>query len=63
MNIGVRKMMNILTLMLLMTHFAASIWYFIARLDDYNEDTWVYRFEYVKSSYFEKYIASFYWAF
>ncbi|KRX02099.1 Cyclic nucleotide-binding protein [Pseudocohnilembus persalinus] len=63
MNIGVRKMLQILLMMVGMSHFAASFWYFLAKLDDYAEDTWVSRYGIIEQSYFSKYISSFYWAF
>jgi len=56
-------MLNIIFMMMGMSHFAACFWYFIAKLDDFNENTWVYRYEYVNASYITKYVASFYWAF
>lgn len=48
---------------LLMSHFSASFWYFIARIDDFNEDTWVYRHNLLESTYIERYTTSFYWSF
>lgn len=56
-------MINIIGTMLIMNHFAASVWYFIARLDDFNDETWVVRKKILHSSYFKKYVFSFYWSF
>jgi hypothetical protein len=79
MSVGARKMFNILVIILVMSHLVASFWYdffiilhiskkkkyryFVARLADFDHETWVIRFHYLDNNYFSKYIASYYWSF
>ena len=38
------------------------MWYFSSKINDFNEDTWVYRKGYLDRSIGSKYIISFYWS-
>jgi hypothetical protein len=60
--IGVKKILVILSNMLILSHLAACFYYFTARLSDYDDETWVSRLELNNSGYFMKYITSLYWS-
>ena len=48
--------------MLIMTHLAAIFFYFSARLSDFDEDTWVVRYNLQGETYFRRYITAYYWS-
>ena len=48
--------------MLLMIHLAAVLFYFIARQNDFDDDTWIVRYNLQHEGYFQRYITAFYWA-
>jgi len=45
-----------------MMHLSSCFFYLTARMDDYNEDTWVTRLFLKDKSYATKYIAAYYWS-
>lgn len=49
--------------MLICIHIMSCFWYFSARLDNFNPDTWVVRGGYADNSVDVLYISSLYWAF
>lgn len=46
---------------IVLTHISACLWYFIAKLENFNADTWVSRLGYLDLSYFDLYVISIYW--
>ena len=42
-------------------HTIACLWYLAAKFYDFGPDTWVFDNNYIDSSNFELYMASFYW--
>lgn len=48
---------------LIAVHIIACMWYFSSKLDDFNPDTWVVRYNYSDSDKETLYITSVYWAF
>jgi len=58
---NLERLFYFLLVFLVLTHFSACIWYFIAKLDNFNPDTWVKRLGYSDHSYFDLYIISIYW--
>ena len=49
-----------MVLFLILFHNLACIWFLIARYNDFEEDTWVYRYEFVSKPIRAQYLASFY---
>ena len=47
---------------LVILHFSACWWYYIARLAQFNPDTWIARYELQDKSNGYLYLVSFYWA-
>jgi hypothetical protein len=43
MNDGLQKILNIIAIMLCTSHLVACLFYFSARLSDFNDETWVVR--------------------
>jgi hypothetical protein len=43
MNLGLRKVLSIFISMFMMSHFVACFVYFLARIYDFSEETWVAR--------------------
>ena len=43
MNVAAGRMILILILGCFVVHLVSCLWYFLAKIDDFNEDTWVYR--------------------
>jgi hyperpolarization activated cyclic nucleotide-gated potassium channel 1 len=47
---------------LVMTHFVACLWYFSARFNDFDYDTWVYRNNYLDKEKGYLYLVALYWS-
>ena len=58
-----QKMMNIIIYAFFISHLVACLFYLIARIDEFNGDTWVARFDLTERSVFMKYITAYYWTF
>jgi len=52
-----------IVIMLTTSHITACLFYFTARLSEFEEDTWVVRLGLQDTSYFMKYITALYWCF
>ena len=48
--------------MFLLSHCTACFYYFTARLSDFDEETWVARYEIIDYGVFMKYITALYWS-
>ena len=54
--------MNIFKNMFLLLHISTCFWYFIARLSDFDEETWVARLMVTEYGFFMKYATALYWS-
>jgi hyperpolarization activated cyclic nucleotide-gated potassium channel 2 len=61
-NEGVIKGLVLLGKILFINHLIACFWYFLARLSNFDENTWVTRKDLLQTSVYTKYIASFEWS-
>jgi hypothetical protein len=61
-NKGIVRLLSFAFVVLILSHFAACLWYYIARLDEYSYDTWVFRYEMMNESTGRLYLTSLYWA-
>ncbi len=62
-SIGFFKMLNVVISVIFITHFVSCMWFLTAKLQNFEPDTWVYRYALVDATTATQYIASFYWAF
>ena len=62
-NQGVGKLITVLISVLFIVHFVACLWYALAELNDFADDTWVVRLGLLQSTTGHKYSTSMYWAF
>lgn len=60
---SVMRLITTLFTIIICVHIAACMWYFVARLEDFNQDTWVFRGGYLDSDILTLYISGLYWAF
>jgi hyperpolarization activated cyclic nucleotide-gated potassium channel 2 len=56
------RLFGVLISILTATHIVACLWFFLARLDAFNKDTWVYRMGFLDKDMGEMYLYSLYWA-
>lgn len=59
---GVTRLITAIFVVLLITHFTACMWYYSARLDDFNPDTWIVRYNFQNDSKSKQYISALYWS-
>lgn len=59
---GVTRLITAVFVVLLITHFSACMWYYSARLDDFNPDTWVVRYNFQDDNRSKLYISALYWS-
>lgn len=62
-NQGVGKLITVLISVLFIVHFVACLWYSLAELNNFENDTWVIRLDLMYESIGHKYSTSMYWAF
>jgi hypothetical protein len=62
-NEGFIKVLFLLINILFLNHLVACFWHFLAKFEDFNENTWVYRAGLLDKSLTARYVASFYWSF
>ena len=60
-NANIERLIFFILTFLLLNHLCACFWFFMAKIQDLNPDSWVVRLGYADSSNFELYIISFYW--
>lgn len=58
----IRRMMTIISDMIILTHIFACLWFWSARLDDLNHNTWVMRESIYEDGVWAQYLDSWYWA-
>ncbi|CAG9319559.1 unnamed protein product [Blepharisma stoltei] len=56
------KLMTFLVSVCLCVHIMGCLWFFMAKINNFDPDTWVTRCGYIDKTVWEKYIASIYWA-
>lgn len=59
---GVTRLLSGMLIVILMTHIVACIWFLSARVNSFEPDTWVFRYNFIDMSTGRLYLASFYWA-
>ncbi|OMJ71316.1 hypothetical protein SteCoe_30517 [Stentor coeruleus] len=57
-----RLLTTIFTITILL-HIAACLWYFVAKIEDFNDQTWVFRGGYMNNDISTLYVTGLYWAF
>jgi hypothetical protein len=60
-NTNIERVIMFICGFLLINHISACLWYFVAKLQDLDPDSWVTRLGYNDAPDFELYIASLYW--
>ena len=60
-NVNVERLIYFIVAFLLLNHLAACIWYYVARIQEFEPECWVTRLGYIDSSDIEIYTISFYW--
>jgi hypothetical protein len=58
---NIERFIIFIFLFLMLNHLSACFWFLIAKLDDFNPDTWVCRLGYIDESLYDLYLLSFYW--
>ena len=58
---NIKRLIIFIYIFLLLNHISSCIWYFVAKVQNLNPDSWVTRLGYIDSSNYEIYIISFYW--
>ena len=61
-NSRIVKLMKFLTIVCFCVHLMGCIWFFTARVMEFEPDTWVVRCGYIESPEYEQYLAGVYWA-
>ena len=61
-NEGIIKGLILLGKILLINHLVACFWYFIAKFNEFDGDTWVSQASLDEASLYNKYIAAFEWS-
>lgn len=62
-NEGLIKVLVLLVNILFLNHLVACFWHFLAKFEDFNEDTWVSRYGLNEKGMTDRYTAAFYWSF
>lgn len=62
-NEGFIKVLVLLINILFLNHLVACFWHFLAKFEDFNENTWVARENLLEKGYVPRYTAAFYWSF
>jgi hypothetical protein len=55
-------LIKLVSIILVLLHLATCIWYYSARLEEFNPDTWVFRYGLMNESTGKLYLFGFYWA-
>jgi len=61
-NEGILNVISLLINILFLNHFVACFWHFIAKFDNFSNDTWVSRNGLLEDNNTKRYIAAFYWS-
>lgn len=60
-NIGLFRMLRVLMNVFFLTHLVACLWFFSAKINNFDPSTWVYKAKLVDDSSMTQYVAAFYW--
>ncbi|CAG9325936.1 unnamed protein product [Blepharisma stoltei] len=60
---GMVRMFKFMFIVLVAVHITGCLWYYLGKLENFSYDSWVVKANLIDKSYFEKYIASIYFAF
>ena len=60
---GIARLATLLYIILLMVHFAACMWYYVAKVEGFGPDSWVVRHNLQDESNLRLYLSSFYFSF
>ena len=52
-NANIERLIYFILAFLLLNHLAACVWYFVAKMEDLNPDSWVMKLGYIDSSMVE----------
>ena len=63
MNAGINRMLQTTAIVFLMVHLMSCIWFLIAKMSYFNEDTWVAQLELIDESKTLQYLQACNWAF
>jgi CRP-like cAMP-binding protein len=58
---GILRLVKFCFTVLIVIHVIGCFWYYLAKIDDFNVDSWVFRYNMVESSYGEIYLTSIYY--
>jgi hypothetical protein len=62
-NKGSIRLLGFLLIVLVLSHIAACLWFYSARLNQFDHDTWVFRYEMLDKDTMYLYLISLYWSF
>ena len=62
-NTSVMRIISFAVTVMLLVHIVGCLWYFVAKLEGFGPDSWVFRFGLEDDPAVSQYIASIYWAF
>lgn len=60
---GVARLLSAIYIILLLAHFIACLWYFVAKIDDFGPDTWVFKRGLLDADEIRLYLSSLYFSF
>ncbi len=60
--LGAKRILIVSAVALFFAHLVACLWFLIAKLYDFNSETWVARRGIINETSFFQYLVSFYWA-
>ena len=59
-NSRIVKLVQFVVTIFILAHILGCIWYYIARIENFHDDTWVFRYGYLNESVQTKYLRSIY---
>jgi hyperpolarization activated cyclic nucleotide-gated potassium channel 1 len=62
-NKGIIRLVSFVLVVIILSHFAACIWFWVARINDFNHETWVFRYDLMNEEKARLYLFSLYWSF
>lgn len=62
-NSGILRLINLFFLLLAVVHFIGCLWFYQAKIQDFNEQTWIYRAHLLDNSDVSLYLYSIYYVF
>jgi hypothetical protein len=59
---AILRLVGFILIVLLFLHFSSCLWYFVARLNEFDYKTWVFRKDLLDETDAHLYLVSFYWS-